>query len=180
MERDPDLPDIYRAAWLAVLLATAVGWDLRSRRIPNWLTAPAVLAAIAANGIAGGWPGLQLALVGFAAGGVAWLVALMTGGLGGGDVKLVFAIGALMGPAFTLRALICAALAGALLALVAMARRGHFLTQLRVFGRHLLSAALVGSTEPVVAGAPDQKLPYSLAIAAGCLAAWISLGGAPF
>ena len=59
----------------AVLLSLIAGWtDLRSRRIPNWLTVPGLLVGVVANTVLGGWGGLKTSLLGAVVG----LVLLLT------------------------------------------------------------------------------------------------------
>ncbi len=82
---------------LTLVLGAAV-YDVRYRRIPNWLTASGVLAGLAMNTfLYQGWPGLRLSLVGF---GIAFAVNFVMYLLhfrGAGDVKLMAAIGAMVG-----------------------------------------------------------------------------------
>ena len=72
--------------------------DIRTRKIPNWLTVPFCLAGIAFNLIWQGWAGLQASLLGFAAGFAIMFVLLLIGGGGAGDLKLMAALGAWLGP----------------------------------------------------------------------------------
>lgn len=90
--------DGLRFVALSALLVLAAGWDLRTQRIPNWLTF-------------GGWGvGLILALITSATGGEAgalffgmtatagvMLLLYLGGGVGGGDVKLALGVGVLAG-----------------------------------------------------------------------------------
>jgi prepilin peptidase CpaA len=72
--------------------------DVRTRKIPNWLTVPFCVAGIAFNVIWQGWAGLQASLLGFAAGFAIMFVLLLIGGGGAGDLKLMAALGAWLGP----------------------------------------------------------------------------------
>jgi prepilin peptidase CpaA len=104
------------------LLAAAVVYDLKSREIPDWislaLAAWAVLAA--ALGLhAAGWLG---AAAGLALGFALTAPLFYLGGLGGGDVKLIAALGAALGPLALLSVLFWMAVAGGVLALVAKYR----------------------------------------------------------
>lgn len=88
----------------AVMLFTAIAmvWDIRSRRIPNWLNIVGFGAAIAFHLERDGWGGLQFALAGFGTGFGILFLLWISGGGGGGDVKLMGAVGAWLGPNLTL------------------------------------------------------------------------------
>ena len=83
---------------LSAIFALAAGiTDARSRRIPNWLTYPAIPLAILLHTIAGGWHGAKLSLLGTALGLGLLLPFVLVRSLGGGDWKLVGALGAFFG-----------------------------------------------------------------------------------
>ena len=87
------------ALWPTVIVvAVATFTDLRSRRIPNWLVFPFLLAGILVSGALHGWLGLAHSLEGIALGGLLFGVLSWLGGMGMGDVKLCAAIGAWIGP----------------------------------------------------------------------------------
>lgn len=81
-----------------VLAVVAAGWDLRTRRIPNVLTFGGALAAVLAHGYAGGLSGAGWALAGWMVGVAFFLPFFALGGMGAGDVKLLAALGAWLGP----------------------------------------------------------------------------------
>ncbi len=84
----------------AVALAVLAGWaDLRSRRIPNWLTVPGLVVGVAANTILGRWSGLKLSLLGALVGLGLLLPFVLLRSLGAGDWKLAGALGAFTGKA---------------------------------------------------------------------------------
>src|ERR1043165_9279953 len=84
---------------LATIPAIIAGWtDWRSRRIPNWLTVPALILGIAANTLAHGWTGAKESLLGAGLGLGLLLPFVLLRSLGGGDWKLVGALGAFLGP----------------------------------------------------------------------------------
>lgn len=162
-------PDILAAALLG-LVGAAVVWDLRERRIPNGLTIGAALAALALRAPAGG----DAVLAGLAGLGLGFLAALpffALGGLGGGDVKLLAAVGAFLGPGPLPVALLATALAGGALALGVVVWRGR-------------TRETLGDAADLVAGLfrrdrrPRKTLetpgalaiPYAVPIAAGALA----------
>jgi len=114
--------------WSLVLLVPvvfALVCDLRTREIPDWI--PLLIVAWACLATATGllhkvtWPWLDLlagALVGLGLGAAVFYL----GWPGGGDVKLLAAIGAAVGPWALLSILAWMAFAGGVLALVAAAR----------------------------------------------------------
>jgi prepilin peptidase CpaA len=73
--------------------------DLRTRRIPNVLTFGAALAGLLYQFVSGGIDGLGHAALGWLVGAVIFILPFALGGLGGGDVKLLAALGAWLGPA---------------------------------------------------------------------------------
>src|SRR5262245_3807621 len=92
------------AATIAFAALCMVG-DVRTRRIPNLLSGFAMVAGIVLNTIYFGTDGLLASLGGFALTVGLLLAPFALGGLGGGDVKMVGAVGALLGPRVTLVAL---------------------------------------------------------------------------
>ena len=109
--------------YVAILFAiVATVYDVRSRVIPDWIAAS--LLACAALGIATGLSGLTwMNYVYGAALGFALMFPLYAlGGFGGGDLKLVVAIGAALGPWALLSVLFWVTVSGGLLAIVALVR----------------------------------------------------------
>lgn len=83
----------------ALGLAGWAGWlDWRLRKIPNWLTVPALLAGLALSAVLGRWPGLKASLEGAGIGLGVLLPLVLARGLGAGDWKLMGALGAYLGP----------------------------------------------------------------------------------
>lgn len=87
--------------WLlgtAILLtAVAAIWDWRKSEIPNWLTLPVIPLACAFYGWQGGWIMLAWALAAVALCALIPIFLFYKGAMGGGDVKLFVALGALLG-----------------------------------------------------------------------------------
>ncbi|MGE0757662.1 MAG: prepilin peptidase [Pirellulaceae bacterium] len=106
---------------LLLLLAASV-IDLWTREIPDWVSV--VLMAIGCLAACFGWAGIRWWTVVSGAGvGLGITCGLFRfGSLGGGDAKLITALGAVLGPVGLLFALFWMALAGGVLALIAMAR----------------------------------------------------------
>ena len=94
----------------------AVIEDLRCRRISNRITMTGLAAGLLLGIIHAGLPGLGVAIAGAALGFGLFLLFYFLGGMGAGDLKLMAAFGALLGPAGILVAAVLGAVAGALLA----------------------------------------------------------------
>jgi prepilin peptidase CpaA len=105
--------------------------DVRSRRIPNVLTFGAAAAAVVYQTVVGGANGLLDALGGWAVGVVMFLPFFWLRGMGAGDVKLLAALGAWLGPREAFWLAIHASLAGGVMAVALGACTGYLGTALR-------------------------------------------------
>jgi prepilin peptidase CpaA len=156
------------------LLCAGIGsvTDVRERRIPNYVTGPAIVAGLLLHAISGGWRGLgDSALAGAIAGGI-FLIFFLAGGMGAGDVKLMTAVGCFSGLSALPVVVISTAIAGALFALaigIHNRRLGETLRNvvdlLDHHGRH----GLEPHPELRLSNARTLRLPFALPIAAGCL-----------
>lgn len=161
---------------LLALLAAAVAIDGRSRRIPNALTLPAMGAALAWHAIHSGAQGFVFSLGGLGAGLGLMFAPYLMGGLGGGDVKLLAAVGAAKGAWFVFVAFLCMAIAGGLMGLVFALCRGRLRRTLR--NMKTICVLLYYRTDPRKAGNADAAqaagaFPYAGAIAVGVILAHI-------
>lgn len=155
----------------AGVAATVV--DIRQRRVPNVLT-----MGVASAGLLLAMGGLGTATVGGALGGLALGLALLLpahvfGATGAGDVKLLAAFGALLGPAAVFDAFVRAAILGGVMALVVALWRGRlretlYGTAMLVTTRNRAVTALIEHP------AANNRFPYAPAIASG--AALVVLG----
>jgi len=114
-------------AWLApaVLLSALVAAsisDLRTFRVPAWLSLATLLAGLAVSGVRG-IAGIEAGFLGAVVGGLVLLPFVIKAGMGPADSLLLAGVGAWEGWRFALVAAFCASLAGAALALVAIALR---------------------------------------------------------
>lgn len=174
---------------LALLLFVAVVTDVRSRRIPNALVARGIAVAVAAHAVFLLMGSLPLAgsawwapLVGLLAGGGASLPLYLLRACGAGDVKLLAMVGAFVGPATALEAVLYTLLAGGLLALLFMLRPGvgrQAARNLQFLLTSVAQRAAVGQgprLEPLAHTA--ARLPYAVAISLGTAASLLwPLGG---
>lgn len=102
---------------LLTLLLLALYFDLTQKKIPNFLTFPVILWGLVSNIIMGRGEGFLFSLYGLLLGLALFFIPFMLGGMGGGDVKLLGAIGAMKGAQFVFQAALFAVLCGGALAL---------------------------------------------------------------
>ena len=151
--------------------------DLRSRRIPNLLTFGAAGAALIYGFSTGGWSGAGSAALGWLIGVVAFIVPFALGGLGAGDVKLLAAIGAWLGPAGAIWVALYTGVAGGVMALVVALAHGYLrraLSNLWLLLMHWRVFGLRPLTELSLEGSEGPRLAYAIPIFAGLVAAlWL-------
>jgi prepilin peptidase CpaA len=116
----------------AVLIigAAACVTDLHSRRIPNWLTFGATALAFAMQLAQGGPEAVRFAATGWVTGLFLFMPLFLLGGMGAGDVKLLAALGAWLGPWPTLWLAAYASMAGGVLAVILALRHNYLRTAL--------------------------------------------------
>src|SRR5262245_28491734 len=113
------------------MCGVAAVWDVRWRRIPNWLTLPLIMTGVARSFPAGSMITAGQAVAGIAVGFALAFVLFALGALGGGDVKLLAGIGAWLGAINVLKTFAVAAVIGMLIVVVQSARRGRLAGLLR-------------------------------------------------
>lgn len=99
--------------------------DLLTRRIPNWLTFPALLLGVAAQCWLFGWAGGADALLGALLGFALYFPIHFFGYMGAGDVKLLMAIGACLGWRLCVEVAVIAVACGAIYAFFEILYRGR-------------------------------------------------------
>jgi len=97
---------------LITLLLIAAFYDVKEKRIPNLLTFPVIFAGLIFNVAMNGLNGVMVSFYGFFIGFAIFFIPFALGLMGGGDVKLMAAIGALMGWKFTVLSSLFSAIAG--------------------------------------------------------------------
>jgi prepilin peptidase CpaA len=146
--------------------------DLWARRVPNPLTLgiAALGLVLAATHVTG--TGIGGALAGLLVGFLLMLPGYVIGATGGGDVKLLAALGTLLGPYAIVFAFFYTALAGGALALVVAVWRRRLRTTMANTAA-LVSTGGAASTE--IERSSENRFAYAPAIALGALAAAMGL-----
>ena len=116
---------------LLILLIFTVYFDITQKRIPNFLTLPAVLLGLIIFTVQGGFNGFIQGLSGFGVGIAVFFLFFALGVMGGGDVKLMGAIGALKGVEFILYTTIFTGIIGGVIAVVYMIISGQAIITLK-------------------------------------------------
>jgi len=160
-------------------LAAAL-WDVRSRRIPNALTGSLLLSGIAWNVWFGGLPGMADSLLGCFVAALPFVILFLYAGGGAGDAKMMGAIGAWLGLAQGVVALVAVVCAGAVLGLGYAVAKKRFYNVLR----HVMEIAMTWfghvragkwrgtAVQRLPQGEDLIEMPYALSILSGiCIAA---------
>jgi prepilin peptidase CpaA len=159
---------------LPLAIALWIAWgDLRTYRIPNYLTFGAALAGLFYQAVFCGLNGVGSGLVGLAIGFFLLFPIYLLGAMGAGDVKALAALGTWLGPGFTLMLFCYMAAAGGLMAIGVLIYKGVLWAKLRLYWSYLVSWILFRPTGLKPGPTPKadvQGIPYGVAIALGMVA----------
>ncbi len=163
---------------LLVIGGVASVWDVRTGRIPNLLTFGAASLAILFYLVTGGPRAAGWSLAGWAVGCALFLPVFLLGGMGAGDVKLLAALGAWVGPYQALQVAFFAALTGGGMAVVVAVARGYLrraLSNIWLLLCYWRVAGIRPLDEMSLSAASGPRLAYALPITAGSLLAlwWV-------
>lgn len=165
-------PELLLTELLFAVLIIGAYTDVACGKIYNWCTYPAILAGLAVYSLVGygvgDWFFPLRSLLGAAVGVGLFLLPYRFGLVGGGDVKLVGAIGALQGTEFVVLSTFLSTVVGAIFGLSILIWKGRFREGMRNLG----SAALKPWRLRKKTVVDDTYLPYGLAIALGTFWAW--------
>jgi prepilin peptidase CpaA len=162
--------------WVAVpvivLVTAAARADVRTRRIPNIITFPALLLGIAVHTAVAGADGLRSSAAGMALAGAVLIPGWLFRWMGAGDVKLMAAVGAWLAWPQAVIAVLASLVMGGAISLFVAVRRGvlrQALTGAALMGASILTRG--GTTDPVTCGV---RFPFALAVFAGStIALWL-------
>lgn len=190
--------------WLVLVAAAGVACftDLRSMRIPNWLTLPLLAAGLAHAAMTGGWYGVLLSVGASLVAGLVFIIGYAFFRGGAGDAKLMLAIGSWVDFDHAMLLMMTVTIAGFLQAMVVVVIRGSvadipmvifdgwwkvFSTAKRFIGGRLPVGAVAADGTAHAAPADDSPegrvkgwFPYAPAILLGTVGAWwysVKFGG---
>lgn len=127
---------------LILLVILSIRFDVTERRVPNFLTFPIILWGIVSSGVISGFSGILFSLSGFLVGMAVFFIPFALNGMGAGDVKLMAAIGSLMGWQFVLVAALASAIVGGVISLGVILVHGGVLNTIRNI-RYVLLAPII-------------------------------------
>lgn len=154
------------------LAAAACVTDVRARRIPNVLTFGGALLAAAFWTVTGGGPGLASSIGGWLVGVGIFFLPFALGGMGGGDIKLLGAMGAWLGPRDAVWLALYTGVLGGVLALAVALARGYLgtaLSNVRLLLTHWRVTGLRPLPEVTLEQSRSPKLAYAIPIFLGTL-----------
>ncbi len=167
------LPPPGMAAALIVLVVIAAAFDIRYRRIPNWIPLGGAVIGLALNTfLSGGLTGFIFSLKGLAVGFGVYFLLYALHAMGAGDVKLMGALGSLVGWERWFAIFLISAILGGVLALIVVILRGRIKTTVWNIGYILGEmshgrAAYTSREELDVKSSKSVRLPHGAVIALG-------------
>jgi len=168
------LPPLHQLL-LLVLVLTAGFYDVRERRIPNWLTLAGVIAGFGVNIFSAGMEGLLIALKGFGLALGFYFFLYLLRAMGAGDVKLMAAVGSFAGWTNWIGILILTAVVGGVAAIVVVLLKGRVRRTIHNLGLILMAFRLRQaphelSPELDVGSEQALRLPHGVFIMLGVIA----------
>jgi prepilin peptidase CpaA len=158
--------DAAASALAGIACIADVGW----RRVPNVITFGGAALGLVIAAANGGLAGIGFSAAGWLVGILLFLPLFALGGLGAGDVKLLAAFGAWLGPRDVVYVALYGAIAGGVFAAVLAYSRGYLRTALRNLYA-LLTFWRVAGVGPMhgltLDAAPGPRLAYTLPMSAG-------------
>jgi prepilin peptidase CpaA len=158
-----------------LLLALCAYWDVRYRRIPNWATLPGAVLGLGMNSLFLGWQGTKASGLGLLVGFGALLVLFVLGWMGGGDVKLMAAVGALKGFPFIVGALFYSLLVAVVIGVALLIWNRRVLRTVKNMFFVMGSRVTKLIPKQNIDKEQTQKLPFGLAIVLGTI--WFMIVG---
>ena len=161
-------PDfVYQATGAGAAIAGSF-FDVRSRRIPNFVTGPAILLGLCMHLAIGGWKQLLTSFAAAMICGLIFLAFYLAGGMGAGDVKLIMAVGCIAGLSSVPYLLVLTAISGGVMAIGLAVMRGRLqqtFSNVAVLATHHSHAGLTPHPDLNITNVQTLRLPYALAIA---------------
>lgn len=158
---------------IAVVLTAGI-YDIRFRRIPNWLVLTGLLLGIALNTFLFEWSGVKTSLFGLGLAFAVYFPLYLLRGMGAGDVKLMATIGAIVGPGPWFLIFLYSGILGGIIAvaiLLGRKRLRHTFWNVGFLLRRVMQLkAPYANPELDVSSGKGIRLPHGAVIALGTIA----------
>jgi prepilin peptidase CpaA len=166
--------EVSYAVLVAILLVASIT-DVRSGRIPNWLVVSGAALGLAVAGVQFGWRGAGDACLGLLGGFTLYFPLYLLRARGAGDVKLLAAIGAVVGLGSCVEIAVLSALCGGVMALAVAAskkRLGKTFQNLSFIVYELthLRRPYAANAELDVHHPESVRIPHAVVLASGAVA----------
>ncbi|MCJ8013145.1 A24 family peptidase [Paenibacillus sp. KQZ6P-2] len=158
----------------ALIVIAAFVTDIRTMKVPNWLTVTAMISGFCFHMVTEGLHGLAFSAKGFAAGFGLLLLMHMIGAVGAGDVKLFGGIGAWLGTLLTVQCLVYSVFCAGFIGVIILLWRRETLKRLRMVVSSLAGVFILRSLQSLNVGKEQQlRFPFMLAVVPGYIFACI-------
>lgn len=162
--------------WAGLVVASVLDW--KYRKIPNWLTFSLILSGLVLSAFSGR-DAMLLSVYGLVFGTLLLFIPFAFGGMGGGDVKLLAAIGAFVGPGPVIQVFLIGTTIGGVFCALAIVREKAWRKTFANMGNRIahlcLTHKFTPEHEPVFPSAPI-RIPYAFMLSLGYLWTYF-LGG---
>ncbi len=158
------------AGVLVAVVASVAGTvtDMKKGIIPNWITVPSMVIGLGMAAAFNGWMGLGLSLLSTLATAMVPLLLFRFNAMGGGDVKLFAALGALLGIDLSLQVLMASFCAGAIYGIGLWIARGELKTRARIIAFKMVPIRIFKTLPDASSGEPTY-IRFAPAILIGCV-----------
>lgn len=155
---------------VSIILVLAAIYDIRFKKIPNWITYPGMILGIGYQSLEKGFEGVLFGIEGLAVGIGIFLIPYFIGSMGAGDAKLMGAVGGFLGPKGVFIAFLFTSIIGCIYALLLLSLYGGLKEIVKKYGMMLKALIITKQMScvyiPEGEGKP-KKLCYGLAIGLG-------------
>lgn len=167
------LPPVTQVVLVLIVLTAGI-YDLRYRRIPNWLVLTGLVLGLALNTFLFLLPGLERSAMGLGLALLIYFPLYLLHAMGAGDAKLMAAVGSIVGPGNWIVLFVVTAILGGVTALVVLLFAGRMRKTFWNLGWIIhevvhLRAPYRSSEELDVRSVRAMRLPHGTVIAVGSI-----------
>jgi prepilin peptidase CpaA len=156
---------------LIIVLTISAISDITFQKIPNWLTIPTMTLGVVYYTWMNGTEGFLYSVEGIGVGVVVLILPYILGGMGAGDIKLMGAVGSLLGPKGVFTAFLFTAIIGGIYALLVLVLSRNLRNTVKRYGTMLKTFVLTQTMIYIPPSREEMKprLCYGVAIALGTI-----------